>query len=151
MELGNDWMWIAKQEKEWAEINDDDFGGNSASLHSTFVRVSEGGYSCRWREPCPKRGAWTAEIGLDSSPTPQVARCCHVGHHLSTLLGSPEWEPCDPLRISTWGYFIWYLSKLPKESAYLFWKLILYSDMFKQKRWVHQVYDKSEKVEVRVE
>lgn len=56
MELGNDWMRIAKEKEEKVGIYSDCLGGDSASLHSTFVRIFEKWSSCGWKEPCPRRG-----------------------------------------------------------------------------------------------
>ena len=84
---GNDWIWIAK-EKERVEINDDNFGEDPASLQSTFVRISIGGPSGRWIEPCPRGGG-----GGPDCRELDVTRCSRAGHHLSALMGGAEREP----------------------------------------------------------
>ena len=34
-----------------------------------------------------------SQKGAPDCTEPTVTRCSSAGHHLSTLLGSPEWEP----------------------------------------------------------
>lgn len=76
----------------------------------TYVRISEGGPSCRWKELCSRRGVWTAGSGLDFSPVPlrpgTVTRPPPVNPAGWSRVGT-----MGPLRISTRGYFIWHLFK----------------------------------------
>lgn len=64
MDQGNDWIQMAKERKERVEINDDQFGGDPASLQSTFVRISKGCPSFRWKRAPPRRGGCTVESWL---------------------------------------------------------------------------------------
>lgn len=58
------------------------------------------------RSSVPGEGAWTTESQMEFSPNATATRHFHTGHHLSVLLGGPEWEPPGPLRLGIWDYFI---------------------------------------------